>query len=319
MVITYIFAGSLLATLVGFPPTIFFLKKIKNYDMPNERSSHSTPVPRAGGILLFLIFVSFSIPFLPNHWRLLSVVFPFALLGLIDDFFKLSAKIRLAVQIIVALGGSYILIPSSYIYLIPVFAIFVMGTVNAWNFMDGINGLSAFSCTLVGGTWWILGDLGKFHYDVILGEICVAAGVGFAIYNAFVPKVFLGDMGSYAFGAIFAGSILYSFRNPSLVIPMLLPLLPSYFDTTFTLIKRALKREKLLESHRDHVYQNLIDNGLSHLQVALLYSFFILIASLISITIFGKSDLIIFFGVLISVAVNLIYLTMPRVFKKVQS
>ncbi len=269
--------------VIGVPITIYFLRKFNNYDVPNNRSSHITPTPRAGGIPLIIAIVIASFFYLNVYTQITILVLPYAILGLIDDFRNLSAKLRLLIQLILAILNAYILLPPKYlIWLLPA-TLFILGFVNAWNFMDGINGLSAFSCILIGGTWWILGSLEHFKFDSIVGAISVGIGIGFAIYNAFVPKVFLGDVGAYGLGALFSGSLIYSLAEPKIVVSMLLPLLPAIVDTSFTIVKRAIRKERLLESHRDHTYQNLIDKGFSHLTVDLIYCFFILYCSLMAI------------------------------------
>jgi UDP-N-acetylmuramyl pentapeptide phosphotransferase/UDP-N-acetylglucosamine-1-phosphate transferase len=299
--------------VLGIPVTIYFLKKFSIYDIPNNRSSHVTPIPRAGGIPLIIAIIGVSFIYLGSYLQLIILVIPYAILGLIDDFRNVSAKVRLFIQFVLAILDAILLLPPRYLIWILPATLFVIGFVNAWNFMDGINGLSAFSCILIGGTWWVLGVMDNYKFDTIVGSIAVGIGIGFAIYNAFVPKVFLGDVGAYGLGAMFGGSVIFSFKEPKIVIPMLLPLLPAIVDTGFTIIKRAIKKESLLKSHRDHTYQNLIDKGFSHFSVAIIYSFFILCCSMMAILVTQSNKPEVFVEIMACLLINGLYLMSPKI------
>ena len=261
-------------------------------DIPNDRSSHSIPKPRLGGVAITLSF------FLTTATLLIVGYKPFAsstmlvgafgggaliaLAGLIDDLHGLGAKFKLIVQfgaagIAVASG---IVLHEMRIPLIgtlsfgplaaPVTLLWIVAIINFYNFIDGIDGLaagigmiaSAFLYVMAGMT----GALGIQNlYAVLAGSL-----FGFLRFNFPPSRIFMGDMGSTFIGFTFAvlSVVGEGFGVPAFVTILLLAGVVG--DVALTLLRRALRGEKLLSPHRTHYYQRLTSLGLSHKQVTLL-------------------------------------------------
>ena len=309
----YSFLFSLVATAILFPPVIYFLKRLDNYDIPNSRSSHSVPTPRSGGVVVVFVSVVDYALFDFRAPYFVFVMIPFAILGLVDDFKKLGPKFRLMLLTLFAIAEVCFAASNFNLIVGLISVVFIVGFVNAWNFMDGINGLSAFSSILIGTTWWILGEFGSLPVVKYVSVILVGVGIAFALFNAFKPMVFLGDVGAYGLGAFVSGTVVYAFYlKPYIAILMLFALIPAMFDTTFTLLRRLLKRERLLESHRDHIYQQLIDLGYSHIKVSLMYSTFIVFCGIVSVIVMKIGHLYYFLGLFGCLVLGIAYLYLPR-------
>lgn len=261
-------------------------------DIPNDRSSHSIPKPRLGGVAITLSF------FLTSATLLIVGYKPFAsstmlvgafgggaliaLAGLIDDLHGLGAKFKLIVQfgaagIAVASG---IVLHEMRIPLIgalsfgplaaPVTLLWIVAIINFYNFIDGIDGLaagigmiaSAFLYVMAGMT----GALGIQNlYAILAGSL-----FGFLRFNFPPSRIFMGDMGSTFIGFTFAvlSVVGEGFGVPAFVTILLLAGVVG--DAALTLLRRALRGEKILSPHRTHYYQRLTSLGLSHKQVTLL-------------------------------------------------
>jgi len=146
-------------------------------------------------------------------------------------------------------------------------ALWLISFVNAFNFMDGINGISG-THALIGGAFYAL--LGAWRGDVLvlaMGAAIAASGLGFLPWNAGRARIFLGDVGSYGLGAGLALLAVYSLIHGIAPEAALAPLALYLADTGWTLLGRIRSGENWLEPHRQHAYQRLCDVGWSHQRV----------------------------------------------------
>lgn len=244
-------------------------------DRPNERSSHVTPVPRAGGlaVLLGLTVAAGGAAFWRDvdvPWVTAVALLVFAAVGLVDDLRSLGVRVRLCVQVAAAFVAVIGLAQGNeQWWWIPFGAFLVVGFVNSFNFMDGINGISS-ATALVGGLWyaWLLAD----HSEWALAAAAVSlagAAAGFGVLNV-AGKVFLGDVGSYFIGALLMtlGLAAWNLGTPFLVA--MAPLVLYVAETGWAVAQRVAQGETVGEPHRGHVYQRLVDGGSKHLSVSLL-------------------------------------------------
>lgn len=196
----------------------------------------------------------------------------FGLLGFYDDYRPLSPFIRLGVQLVLAFHLAFHLAPHDHG---PAFclAVWIVGFVNVFNFMDGLNGMSGLTA-LIYAVFFILWipELEPFMVSL------AASLVGFLIYNM-QGKLFLGDGGSYFLGSLLATCPFLSmtpdhayWSHMAFFVPLLFGLY--LFDTGLTFIKRLYKGENVFTPHKQHLYQRLHQKGWSHLQVSSLYGFF---------------------------------------------
>jgi len=171
---------------------------------------------------------------------------------------------------------TYLLTISAPVHFVPrvvvilVAAVWITGYVNAFNFMDGINGISGAHAVVGGLAFAAIGAWYHHPSLTIVGAITAAAGFAFLPWNAGHAKVFLGDVGSYTLGAALAVLALYAVLRGVPVEAALAPLSLYVADTGWTLLRRIVRKEDWLRPHRDHAYQRFCDVGWSHQQVSLL-------------------------------------------------
>ena len=254
-------------------------------DQPNERSSHSTPTPRGGGIAVVLVAIA-GLLFEAMRWpggfaALLPVMAAVVLLAgvsWLDDLKGLRALPRLAAQIIAATICLWSLNPHPiFMGLLPpvldavIAGIGLIWFINLFNFMDGIDGISGVEGVTLGtGTMlvFVLTPSG-FHTSALplFPAILAGAFAGFLIFNWHPAKVFLGDVGSIPTGYLF-GCMLLAMAGSGYWAAALI--LPAYYlaDATITLARRLFRGEAPWHAHREHFYQQATAS-LSHAQVSL--------------------------------------------------
>jgi len=226
-------------------------------DKPNERSSHSTVTLRGGGIifyvgaLIFFILSGFQYP-----WFFLGLTLMTAV-SFLDDVFTLSNKIRLLIHFSSVLLMTYQLdlFSMPWYYLLITFVI-VVGVINAYNFMDGINGITACYSLAVGGLLMVVNDQISFIEQDLLAYSLMGVLV-FAFFNFRTKaKCFAGDVGAVAiaFILLFAlGALIIKTGNVIYIL-----FLSVYgIDAVWTIVRRLLKKENIFEAHRSHLYQYL--------------------------------------------------------------
>jgi Fuc2NAc and GlcNAc transferase len=245
-------------------------------DHPTERSSHDIPTPRGGGVGILLAFILCSlVEKLPT-----TFLFPGVMLSIISfygDNFLLSVRFRLIIQSIAALFLSVPFLAATGIPLLlflPVF-IFVVGTTNLYNFMDGIDGIAGIT-SVVG-----FGLLAFYNYSVLSISIsayaslaiCMAlASLGFLFLNLPRARVFLGDVGSILLGFVFSGLVLMLSKDIFDLICLGSFIFPFYADEITTMYVRLRQGENLTVPHRKHLYQLLANEmGFSHWIVSYSY------------------------------------------------
>lgn len=257
-------------------------------DIPNQRSSHSIPTPRGGGIAIAIVslaglVLAFLGGLVPPHIAIAvggggAAV---ALVGWADDKSSISAGARLAVQIGAAswavfwLGGMPSLqLPGGELRLGAVGSVVaVLGitwVTNLFNFMDGIDGLAAAEAISVGVAgvvlMYLLGRPGMAVIPVLL----VATSAGFLVWNWAPAKIFMGDVGSNFLGFTFGAFALASENSGGLPLMAWVGLALLFIvDATTTLARRLFRREKVYAAHRQHAYQRAVAAGYSHATVTL--------------------------------------------------
>jgi UDP-N-acetylmuramyl pentapeptide phosphotransferase/UDP-N-acetylglucosamine-1-phosphate transferase len=288
----FVFIGTYSGVLV------FRIWSLKNnvLDVPNERSSHVKPTPRGGGLVIVLAslfaYVVYSKitgrNFSGSYLLGASIV---ALVSWLDDLFSISFIWRFLVQSLAA-----ILIITALGYFREIYIPFVgnldfniFGSIltffwivwltNAFNFMDGIDGLAGTQAVTAGIGWAFVGKISGFDSAAILGGVLAFSSLGFLLQNWHPAKVFMGDVGSAFLGFSFAVLPLIAERDiagDSLILSFL-PLISVslvwlfLFDTVLTFFRRLLNGEKVWQAHREHIYQKLVISGYTHKFVTVLY------------------------------------------------
>ena len=236
---------------------------------PNQRSLHKYIKPSSGGISFIVTYTFFTILqgfFLP----LLSL--PLALVGMIDDKFNLSRLIRYGCQIFTILFFTLFLSQNSnllisrlieYNFIFYIILLFLGSVIiNSINFMDGIDGLIAGNMIIIFATL----NFNSYHYlTPIIGAL-----IGFILLNWYPSKVFMGDAGSLFLGS-YLTSLIFSTVNLTEIIKILFLCSPLLLDSLSCIIRRLLNGQNIFKSHKLHLYQRLVSNGLSHSVVTSLY------------------------------------------------
>ena len=256
------------------PVTISLLRRAAALDVPNGRSSHTVPTPRGGGapIAVGLVLVALLIRS-PAAIAFAIAVAAFGAIGFVDDLSGLPVSRRLLLQGLgsvaaaIALAGNLVLPPVALAAAAAVIAIWIAGFVNAFNFMDGVNGISGAHAALGGAAY---ACLGVWRPDLLLvagGGALAAGALAFLPWNAVRARVFLGDVGSYGLGAALAVLAACAVIGGIPVEAAIAPLALYLADTAWTLQRRIRSGERFFEAHRTHTYQQLCDLGWSHQRV----------------------------------------------------
>jgi len=258
------------------------------------------PMPRGGGLAIVVIVTGvglWSANEAGLYHALIYIVcgLVIAWLGWRDDVSSLSTRVRFGVQSLVAAVSIYGL---GYfkVVTIPLFGelhlgvvgiiitfLWIVGLTNAYNFMDGIDGIAG-GVALAGGLGWML-LASNMHNDFVYWiALAVAAGsLGFLGHNWSPAKIFMGDVASTFLGYTFAVLPLLSADQggDALMLGTLL-MWTFIMDAGVTFIRRLVQREKLFAAHRTHLYQRLVLGGYSHAKISALYLTLTLLAGVLS-------------------------------------
>ncbi len=256
---------------------IFF--RWKFIDKPNSRSNHKKPVALGGGIIIIPLIIIFS--FLNNYIWNLNILISILILFFIsmwDDLKNIKPLPRLFFHFLAAtiyvIFYLYSQIENDFIdnknilFIFSIFLIFgIVWFINAFNFMDGINGITSVQVisiclSLLALDYYINNEINILAFSVLIIILV------FSYFNWTPASIFLGDAGSIPLGFIVFVLLTDYALKGMWIISAILPL---YYlmDTSITLIKRVYKRQRFWEAHKEHFYQQAIKNGFSHSSVSL--------------------------------------------------
>ncbi len=290
-----IYFGVFLTTLIGVNAFRHWSIERQLLDIPNGRSSHSFPTPRGGGVVICLLsLVTFCIYLIYTgkdiKWSFFAGALIVAIISLIDDLKTISPLFRiifhgLAAGLVVFELGSFekIFIPfygnieiglAGYVFGF----LWIVWLINAYNFMDGIDGIAATQAVTAGVGWCFIGYLFGADDISFFGGVLAASSLGFLVLNWQPAKIFMGDVGSAFLGYSFAVlPILCLKRVNNIENASLLPLIGILlvwfflFDSVQTFLKRLFRGEKVWQAHREHIYQRLLIAGSTHSKITIMY------------------------------------------------
>jgi len=271
-------------------------------DIPNERSSHSEPIPHGAGLVIVIICLLTYIPISISvsgtfSWGYFVGALLVALISFLDDIYSIPVFWRLLVHSLAAIlligdvetwhGISYLgkLNLGNFGYVLTF--LWIVWMVNLYNFMDGIDGLAGLQAIIAGIGWLILGYLLGMPSIYLFSGIIASGSLGFLLHNWNPARIFMGDVGSAFLGFTFAALPLLS-RTLASKSPDLLPVAAVLFvwfflfDSIITLLRRAFRGERIWTAHREHLFQKLVSSGLSHRRVTVLYG---LLASILCVSV----------------------------------
>jgi UDP-GlcNAc:undecaprenyl-phosphate GlcNAc-1-phosphate transferase len=275
-------------------------------DSPDERKRHTGEVPLTGGIAIFatLLLGTFALGIAPYTYPMLVIASAVFAVGVFDDFRYISAGARLLLEfgsgiLLATLGNIAITNAGNLLALgdiplllltVPLTALAVAGLSNAYNMIDGIDGLAASVITLPLLVLYLLA-LQADHAMANALLLMLVPLVVFLLFNLgpnnrLLPKVFLGDAGSVTMGFLVTASLVYfSQGENALILPVTalwlvtMPLM----DMLATMLRRFKHGHKLMQADRSHLHHTLIERGLGRRQVLLLLVTYAVICALIGL------------------------------------
>ncbi|HBR07613.1 MAG TPA: undecaprenyl-phosphate alpha-N-acetylglucosaminyl 1-phosphate transferase [Clostridiales bacterium] len=300
---TAVWIRAVMAIAVGFaisfaatPIAKMFAQKIGAIDVPREaRRVHDHPIPRMGGLAIFLGFFLSVVLFADITRQIRGILLGSVVIvacGAIDDVTPLKAWIKLIIQIFAAviavLHGVVIMVlrsPATFgddqalilgVLSIPVTVLWIVGITNSVNLIDGLDGLAAGVSIISSITMFVVALLVSEGNVALILAALMGACLGFMPYNLNPAKIFMGDTGALLLGYVLATvSVVGMFKFYAVVtfvVPIMALALP-LFDTLFAILRRLLKGQNPMTPDRGHLHHRLIDMGLSQKQaVAILYA-----------------------------------------------
>lgn len=309
--------GTIIAFIIGLflvPLVIAYSEKKGLLDKPDERKIHSHPIPRLGGVAIWisaiLSFISLIILSYYPYRSLLSGLLLGSslmfLLGLIDDIYNLEAKFKFTIQIIIAsivfcLGVKITTILVPFIGLVnlpPILSYlgtiaWIVGISNAVNFIDGVDGLAGSVITISSVTLGLIA-ISLTPADTVSALVAfILAGsmLGFLTYNFHPAKIFMGDSGALFGGFLLASlSILYQMKTADIkmYVPLLVLAVP-IIDITFSSTRRILNGKSPFVADAEHIHHKLLRFGLSQNRAVLVLVVFSIIMGSLA-TLIAASD-----------------------------
>lgn len=325
------------AALISFattPPVRVLAHKLGAIDIPQDnRRMHKQPIPRLGGLAIYLGFVITALVFLDLSPLLVTILLGgtgIVVLGMLDDIFRLRAGVKFLVQIGVAFIAVWQGVTIEQItmfgrtidfggFSILITVLWIVGLTNAINLIDGLDGLSCGVSTISAFSLLLVAILMGQHPDsILMTAILAGACLGFLPFNMNPARIFMGDTGAlflgYTLSVISVGGVLKLHTVVSVIIPLLIFALP-IFDTAFAILRRVIHGKSPFEPDRGHLHHRLIDMGLNQKQtVAVLYATCALLglsAVLFTSEKLWRAAVIIVVGILIF-AINFILLKNPK-------
>jgi Fuc2NAc and GlcNAc transferase len=300
-----IFAAAFITAYLG----VHYFRKwglSRNFlDIPNERSSHTEPMPHGAGLVIVVIclalYVPISIYVLGDFsWGYFAGALSIALISFVDDLHGIPFVWRLLVH---CLAAVFLIVDLETWHGITMLGrlslgwwgyaitfIWIVWMVNSYNFMDGIDGLAGLQAVVAGAGWMLLGLLLDMPAIYLYSGIIAASSLGFLMHNWNPAKIFMGDVGSAFLGFTFASLPLLG-RESAIRYSDLLPIAAVLFlwfflfDSVITLVRRAIRGERIWLAHREHLFQRLVSTGMTHRKVTVIYG---VLASLLSLSVLAS-------------------------------
>ena len=273
-----------------------FIKRVAKHigamDIPNERKVHKVPIPRLGGLGIYMGFILGYILFGTMSLKMNAILigsFIIIVTGIVDDINPIPAKIKFLFQIIaasvVAFYGKILLSDLSAfgfyiefgIFSYPITILFIVSIINCINLIDGLDGLAAGLSSIYFITIGIVivGWMHTFELDAVITFVMLGSTLGFLCHNFNPAKIFMGDSGSMFLGYMIAVIALLGFKNvtlTTLLVPICLLAIP-IMDTLFAIIRRVINKKPIGEPDKKHLHHQLLNLNISHRNTVLIIYF----------------------------------------------
>jgi UDP-GlcNAc:undecaprenyl-phosphate GlcNAc-1-phosphate transferase len=257
-------------------------------DEPDRRRLNRRPIPRLGGLAIFLGIIVPSLAFLDLTGEMRGVLIGMAVacvIGVIDDFKGLAPMPKLAGQVVAAAIPTAFGVWIDHFTLpfvgavdlpawigVPLTVVWIVAVMNMMNFLDGLDGLAAGVCGISGATFAVLAlSLGKID-AAVLSAIVAGACIGFLRHNFFPARIFMGDSGAlvlgYTLATIAVAGLLKTASTVVLFLPLLVLAVP-IIDTSFVVAKRVKHGVPVYTADRSHLHHRFVNIGFSQRRAAL--------------------------------------------------
>ena len=256
-------------------------------DRPDARRLNRRPIPRLGGLAIFLGILVPSLAFLDLSSESRGVLLGAAIatvVGAVDDFRGLSPPAKLGGQFVAAAVpaafGVWIdhftfpflgVIDQPAWVGVPISMLFIVAVMNMVNFLDGMDGLAAGVCAIAGVTYAVLAlSLGKAD-PAILSAVVAGACLGFLRHNFFPARIFMGDSGALCLGFILASVSIQGLLKTASTVVLLLPLLVlavPIIDTSFVVARRVKQNRPIYAADRGHLHHRFLNIGFTQRRAA---------------------------------------------------
>lgn len=270
--------------------------KLDVIDIPKgKRKIHKKPIPLLGGLSIYFAFTAVMLlkkgPVSMSEAGILAGATVIVAGGAIDDIFELKPIYKLIFQIAAAViliaFGVYIRSITNPVawgndYLsvgwlaIPFTILWVIGITNAFNLIDGLDGLAAGIALIASVTIFIIALLNNRMNAAVLTAILSGAIIGFLPYNFNPATIFMGDTGSQLLGFLLAAISIEGAVKSATVFAVAVPVLAlgiPIYDTMFAIVRRKINGKPIMEADRGHLHHRLMDKGLSQRQTVLIMYF----------------------------------------------
>lgn len=287
----YVLGGwAFLAFLITYALTPLVRKlafRVDALDQPNPRKIHRQPMPRLGGLAIYVAFV--VVVFLSQSFdiRLLGLLLGGTIIvitGIIDDIRGLSAWVKLIIQIVAALVLFFVGIRVDFLtnpfnglvmlggFAAPITIFWIVGITNALNLIDGLDGLATGTAAIASTT---LGIIALMEGNMMIATLDFAisgASLGFLRYNFYPAKIFLGDTGSLFLGFNLAALSVLGLTKSATIISLIIPIVIlgiPIMDTSFATLRRYLKHKPIFQPDKEHFHHRFLQKGWSQRKTVL--------------------------------------------------
>jgi UDP-GlcNAc:undecaprenyl-phosphate GlcNAc-1-phosphate transferase len=278
-----------LAVVVALTPAVGGMARLLGVvDRPGGRRLNRRPVPRLGGLAIFLGLLVPSLAFLDLSGEMRGILLGAAVacvVGAVDDFRGLTPPVKLAGQVLAAsiptMFGVWIdhftfpfvgVVDLPAWVGVPLTIVWVVAVMNMVNFLDGMDGLAAGVCAIAGTTFAVLAlSLGKVD-AAVLSAVVAGACVGFLRHNFFPARIFMGDSGALVLGFTLASVSIAGLLKTASTVVLLMPLVVlavPIIDTSFVVAKRLKYRRPIYGADRSHLHHRFVSIGFSQRRAAL--------------------------------------------------
>ncbi len=344
MTLVWAFGLSFLIAVVGTPIMARLSRRWGLLKAPGGRHIHPVPVPTLGGVPMAIAILGSSalvaIPMGTPLAGFFSGGLVIVAVGLIDDIFGLSWKLKLLGQIaagtvFAVFGGAVSLLTNPFVAFgaglqlgwlgIPLTVVWVVAVINIVNLIDGLDGLASGIAVIVGGAMTMVAMIRQEAAVAVIALTVVGAAGAFLIYNFWPAKIFMGDVGSGLLGfALAAVAVIGSVKDTTaltLAAPLIALALP-IFDTGFAIVRRVRMGQPIGRADRDHIHHRLLGRGFGQRRAVIsLYLITALFGALAVLVVRFPSKLILATGLIVILATGLMarrwgLFTMPQARKE---